>query len=707
MGRAAVGIAIGHGSFWQGLFGNRRIITKVTSGFVCVLLITATIAAVAVTGFGLVERNFTDYVRGVGTLGVARDIDRELLALRHIIREYMADPIEANANVVHDRSRIFREAAAAGGRNVNDAAQAARIRHIDELIESYMKEFEQMVSVFDDQAKVTKMLSMLGTQLRENLELLNQWGSEQGDSKELAALTSAALKQLIAAEISFYKTLAHYDQGAADAAIKALADMKAALAALEKQGGTVVYMLADMRALVTSYVLNVTRGTTNGARLEKELAINMKKIGDAISADTQVITAAGAAEEQRIKRETVDLLASVKTFVLIFATAGVVLGLALSWLIGRTISKPVRGIGMTLLELAGGNKGVAIPYVDRGDEVGDCARAANTFRDNLIRMEKLEAEQREAGALAVAEKQALAEREAAEERAQDERLAAERTATMHRLAHEFERAVGHIIETVSSTSIQLEAAAGTLAKTAETTQELSGVVAAASEEASVNVQSVASATGEMSSSVNEISRQVHESSKIAGEAVRQAEKTDLRITELSQAAGRIGDVLKLITAVAEQTNLLALNATIEAARAGEAGRGFAVVAAEVKALAGQTAKATEEIASQISDMQIATADSVGAIKEISSTIGRIAEIATTIAAAVEQQGATTQEISRNVGEAAKGAAQVATNIVSVNRGAGETGSASSQVLSSAQLLSSESSHLKDEVLRFLATVRAA
>jgi methyl-accepting chemotaxis protein len=239
------------------------------------------------------------------------------------------------------------------------------------------------------------------------------------------------------------------------------------------------------------------------------------------------------------------------------------------------------------------------------------------------------------------------------------------------------------------------------------TQSLSGTVAAASEQASANVQSVASATEEMTASVNEISRQVQESSRIASEAVKQAQETDARINKLSQAAGRIGDVVKLITAIAEQTNLLALNATIEAARAGEAGRGFAVVASEVKQLASQTAKATDEIGTQIAGMQAATQESVAAIKEISATIARVSEIAATIAAAVEEQGAATQEISRNVQQAAQGTAQVASNITDVNRGAAETGSASSQVLSSAQSLSSESNHLKLEVDKFLVTVRAA
>jgi methyl-accepting chemotaxis protein len=350
-----------------------------------------------------------------------------------------------------------------------------------------------------------------------------------------------------------------------------------------------------------------------------------------------------------------------------------------------SIARPVRRIGGVLLELANGNKSVEIPYTARGDEVGDNARAAHTFKDNLIRIEQMETERRD----------------------QEAAAAIQRKDEMIKLADAFESAVGGIVSSVSSASQQLEAAAGTLSGTAEKTQQLSGMVAAASEEASANVGAVASAAEEMSASVVEISRQVHDSSRIAGEAVKQAEHTDLRINELLKAAGRIGDVVKLITAIAEQTNLLALNATIEAARAGESGRGFAVVASEVKALAAQTAKATDEIGAQITGMQAATEDSVGAIKEIGATISRISDISTTIAATIEEQGAATAEIARNVSEAAKGTAEVAEKITQVNTGASSTGSASAQVLASARSLSSESGLLKTEVEKFLNTVRAA
>ena len=350
------------------------------------------------------------------------------------------------------------------------------------------------------------------------------------------------------------------------------------------------------------------------------------------------------------------------------------------------VARPLTLLNGALGRIAGGEHGTEIPGAARGDEVGDIAKTVVVIADN-------------------AEKKA---REEADERArQDEIAAQQRKQAMIRLADDFEGAVGEIIETVSSASTELEASASTLTSTATRSQELTVAVASASEEASTNVQSVASASEEMASSVNEISRQVQDSARIAAEAVQQAENTNARISQLAQAASRIGDVVELINNIAEQTNLLALNATIEAARAGEAGRGFAVVASEVKALAEQTAKATGEISQQISGMQAETEQSVAAIKEIGGTIARMSEIASTIASAVEEQGAATQEISRNVQQAAQGTMQVSASISEVQQGATETGSASAQVLSAAQSLSTDSNRLKAAVDRFLSTVRAA
>jgi methyl-accepting chemotaxis protein len=351
----------------------------------------------------------------------------------------------------------------------------------------------------------------------------------------------------------------------------------------------------------------------------------------------------------------------------------------------RSISRPLTSVVHSLSELAAGNTAAHVDGLERGDEIGKVAEAVQLLRAKMIEADQMRAEQSEV----------------------EQRLLRQRQSDMNELAKSFEATVGDIVKTVSSASSELEVSAKTLTASAERAQSTTTMVAAASEEASTNVQSVASATEEMASSINEVSRQVQESARMASDAVGQARNTTNRVSELSKAAARIGDVVELINTIAGQTNLLALNATIEAARAGESGRGFAVVASEVKALAEQTAKATGEIGEQISGIQTATQQSVGAIKEISGTIEKLSEISSAIAAAVEEQGMATQEISRNVEQAAQGTRQVSSSITDVQRGASETGSASSQVLSAAQTLSRDSDRLRREVAKFLGTVRAA
>jgi methyl-accepting chemotaxis protein len=390
------------------------------------------------------------------------------------------------------------------------------------------------------------------------------------------------------------------------------------------------------------------------------------------------------AADERLDSVKADLT-SVQRYVFWSICITVLMAAALALLFGRWLSTPLVKMATAMERLSHGDLDCEIEPVDRRDEIGKISSALTVFHAKLRENAQLTAEQIEA----------------------QERAGGERRDAMLQVADRFEQAVSAIVQTVSTASAEIEAAAGSLTKTAEETQRLSAAGAAASEQSSASVQSAAAASEEMVASIMEISRQVEQSRKVADAAVHQAERTNERIAELSQSAGRIGEVVKLISAVAAQTNLLALNATIEAARAGEAGRGFAVVASEVKALAGQTAKATEEIGAQIAQMQDATQHSVSSIKEIGGTIVQISEISTAIAAAIGQQGAATQEIARDVQQAAQGTAQAAGSIADVNRAAADTGSAAGQVHGSARALLNESNHLKSEVENFLASVRAA
>jgi methyl-accepting chemotaxis protein len=367
------------------------------------------------------------------------------------------------------------------------------------------------------------------------------------------------------------------------------------------------------------------------------------------------------------------------------AAVAALLVLGMTMLIVRRVTKPLRAVTETLTVLAAGRTDIEVQHAGRHDEIGAIARTVEVFKNNRLERHQIEAE-----------------RISAEKLAMDRRKA-----ELNQFVEDFRTKVGGIIEQVLNSSGQFEKDAQRLSVTAHATAEMSGQSASASRQASEHVRNAAAASNELSQSIVEISRRVQESNGVTADAVKQADATDERMAELSAAGDRIGDVVKLITSIAEQTNLLALNATIEAARAGDAGRGFAVVAQEVKTLAGQTAKATDEISAHIVNMQRATGESVSAIKAIGLTIERISGITTSISSAVEQQGTATQSIANGVRAAASGTLEVADNVERVAKNARETGTTSGLMLKSAQELSEVSSHLKQEVEKFLYSVRAA
>ncbi|MGY0793893.1 methyl-accepting chemotaxis protein [Azospirillum argentinense] len=376
--------------------------------------------------------------------------------------------------------------------------------------------------------------------------------------------------------------------------------------------------------------------------------------------------------------------AQSSTMLIVALLLGIAVCLGGALMMIRGVSAPIGAMTAAMRRLAGGDKTTAIPFASRGDEIGAMATAVQVFKDGLIEADRLAAEQ------------------AAEQAAK-----LRRTEAVERLIASFEEQVADALRNVAAAATELDTTAQSMAATARQTNDQAANAAAAAEQTSANVQTVASAAEEMSSSIGEIGSQVTRSTGIAGQAVQEAGRTTDSVRGLADAAHRIGAVVQLITNIAGQTNLLALNATIEAARAGEAGKGFAVVASEVKQLANQTARATDEIASQIQAIQEATAGSVGAIEGIGRTIAAINEISTSIAAAIEEQAAATNEISRNVQQAAIGTREVSSNIAQVTEAAGTTGAAAHQVLGAAGGLASQAENLRRDVESFLAAIRAA
>jgi methyl-accepting chemotaxis protein len=357
----------------------------------------------------------------------------------------------------------------------------------------------------------------------------------------------------------------------------------------------------------------------------------------------------------------------------------------MSLLIRRSIVKPLTGLAIAMRDLASGNTASTIPALDRGDEVGAMAASVQIFKENILETARLRTEQDELKHHAEDEKAGL----------------------LNAMANDFEKSVRSSLDKLTQSTGEMRKTSQSMSTMADEASRRTLTVANVAEQATANVQTVAAATEELSSSVSEIGRQVAQSTEIAGKAVAEANRTNETVQGLSNAAQKIGDVVKLINDIASQTNLLALNATIEAARAGDAGKGFAVVANEVKSLATQTAKATEEISAQVVAMQDVTGEAVKAIENIGGTIATINEIATTIASAVEEQSAATREIARNVQQAAQGTGQVSNDILDVSRTAGEAGETAKSVRSSAEELSEQSATLRAGIDQFLANIRAA
>ena len=488
----------------------------------------------------------------------------------------------------------------------------------------------------------------------------------------LVASDRSVLKQYQAAKGTYAELMATLKSAASDN--KQQSDL---LGQLDTKFQNWSKELADKQISLMDHYLTVNEA--RAIEFSGEPALLMTEI-DAVAAKLEAIDdklLAEATENQASALIRVDVASWVSGILMLLIAVGAGMFLA------RSIAKPVSKMTGAMLELAEGNKAIDIPAQGQKDEIGDMAGAVQVFKDNMIKADRL-----------------------AEEQRQEEAARAERTKRLEALCADFDTRASTAVKAVASASTEMQASSESMSATAEETTRQSAAVAAASEQASANVQTVASAAEELSSSISEIARQVGQASHIASGAVREAEQTNAKIQGLAEAANKIGEVVALITDIADQTNLLALNATIEAARAGDAGKGFAVVASEVKNLANQTAKATDEIGTQISGIQTATKEAVAAIESITKTISEIDEVASGIASAVEEQGAATQEIARNVEQAAAGTQEVSSNIAGVSQAANDTGAAAGEIRSAAGELSQQSEILRSEVDEFLTKVKA-
>ena len=669
------------------LFNNLSIGSKVFVAFALVIALLITCAGLSLFSISSFERSFSQHRNRVSEVELTRDIDYAFLDLTAKVDAYLIAGNETALSVAKAAAETTRSSITNAASQIEQGARKDNMTAIASLFDNYGAVLTKLIDLKTAQQKIVHdSVDPLGEKLKNDMLFFSS-KVDKLNKPEIIPIATKATEQYNAGRLAVYKLL---NNGTAD-------DLKAADAGfngLVQRLNLVIKAVGEgQEAAQLGKVLKSATAFRDAYHQANQISADLRSLTskDLLNASTEIadkvagVRSAASVESTAIGVATTGLLDTIRRMLLIVAGVSVIGAVALAFVIGRSISRPVVAIAHAMGQVSDGDLRTVVPGLGRKDEVGVMAEALEVFKTGLAQAAETRAS-READAAAQADL---------------------RRAEVHQLADMFEQTVGGIASSLAAAAGQLNGSAQTLSQSSTDVTQKASTVATASEAASAGVGTVAAAAEELASSIVEIGRQVNESTEVASRAVQDASETASKVRELSEAARKIGAVVDLINTIAGQTNLLALNATIEAARAGEAGKGFAVVAAEVKQLADQTARATSEIGAQVAAIQASTADSSDAIMRITETIGHISKVSNTVAGSVRDQGTATQEIADSVQKAAEGTSTVASNIVEVGEAASESASAAQEVLHASDALSAQAERLQTELQRFLATIRAA